>query len=69
MKVTKTSPQPKFQPIELNITIESEDEFNWLLHLYRNSPSIYNVCIDQPNLDFDAVEFLDRMLNSIGESL
>ena len=26
MKVTKTSPQPVFQPIELKITIESQEE-------------------------------------------
>lgn len=32
MKVTKTSPQPTFQPIELKLTIESVEEY----HAWKN---------------------------------
>lgn len=69
MKVTKTSPQPTFQPIELNITIESAEELEHFKHLWQNSSSIYNVCIDQLNIDSDAVFILESMLDKIGECL
>ena len=69
MKVTKTSPQPAFQPIELNITIESKEELEHFKHLWQNSSSIYNVCIDQLNIDSDAVFMLESVLDGIGEFL
>lgn len=69
MKVTKTSTQPTFQPIELKITIESKEELEHFKHLWQSSSSIYNVCIDQLNIDSDAVFMLESMLDKIGESL
>lgn len=69
MKVTKTSTQPAFQPIELKITIESAQELEHFKHLWQSSSSIYNVCIDQLNIDSDAVFMLEGILDQIGECL
>lgn len=69
MKVTKTSAQPVFQPIELKITIESAQELEHFKHLWQSSSSIYNVCIDQLNIDSDAVFMLEGILDQIGECL
>ena len=50
MKVTKTSTQPAFQPIELKITIESQEELHDLLVFSSLSSKIRevlsNVCLD-----------------------
>ena len=69
MKVQKTSTQPTFQPIEIKITIESQEELEHFKHLCQNSSSIYNVCIDQLNIDSDAVFMLEGVLDQIGECL
>ena len=69
MKVTKTSTQPAFQPIEIKITIESAEELEYFKHLWQNSSSIYNACTDQLNIDSDAVFVLESMLDEIGEAL
>ena len=68
MKVTKTSTQPAFQPIELKITIESQEELHDLLVLSSLSSNIRavlsNVC-----LAFDSATTLKRLLDDIGEYL
>ena len=68
MKVTKTSTQPVFQPIELKITIESQEELHDLLVLSSLSSNIrgvlYNVC-----LDYNSATTLKRLLDDIGEYL
>lgn len=69
MKVTKTSPQPNFQPIDLEITIESKEEFECFKQLYDNSYRIYGACVDQLDIDSDAVFMLESMLDKIGEAL
>lgn len=46
MKVTKTSTQPIFQPIELKITIESEEEYqawkNMTINCLTNPKAMVN---------------------------
>jgi len=54
MKVTKTSTQPVFQPIELKITIESQEELHDLLVFSSLSSNIRevlsNVCLDYASI-------------------
>ena len=68
MKVTKTSPKPAFQPIELKITIESQEELHDLLVFSSLSSNIRavlsNVC-----LDYDSATTLKRLLDNIGDCL
>ena len=70
MKVQKTSTQPVFQPIEIKITIESEEELDHLDKICRNSvdvSNVYNEYVDA--LSYDSCDFLDVLLNDIGECL
>ena len=70
MKVTKTSTQPVFQPIELKITIESQEELEHLDEICRNSTDVSNVCDEYVDaLSYDSCVFLDALLNDIGECL
>ena len=70
MKVTKTSTQPTFQPIEIKITIESQEELNHLDKICRNSADVSNVCDEYVDaLSYDLCVFLDALLNDIGECL
>lgn len=70
MKVTKTPTQPVFQPIELKITIESQEELNHLDEICRNSADVSNVCNEYVDaLSYDLCVFLDVLLNEIGECL
>ena len=70
MKVTKTSTQPTFQPIELKITIESQEELNHLDEICRNSVDVANVCNEcADTLNSDSCDFLDVLLNDIGDCL
>ena len=68
MKVTKTSTQPAFQPIEIKITIESQEELHDLLVVSSLSSEIRralsNVC-----LDYDSATTLKRLLDNIGDCL
>jgi len=70
MKVQKTSTQPAFQPIELKITIESQEELNHLDEICRNSVDVSNVCDEYVDaLSYESCVFLDALLNDIGECL
>ena len=70
MKVQKTSTQLTFQPIELKITIESQEELNHLDEICRNSVDVSNVCDEYVDaLSYDICVFLDALLNDIGECL
>ena len=68
MKVQKTSTQPTFQPIELKITIESQEELHDLLVFsslsYEIRGVLSNVC-----LDYDSATTLKQLLDNIGECL
>ena len=70
MKVTKITTQPTFQPIELKITIESQEELNHLDEICRNSVDVSNVCEEYVDaLSYESCVFLDALLNDIGECL
>ncbi len=68
MKVTKTSTQPVFQPIELKITIESKEELHNLLALSSLSADIRAV-LSSGCLDYDSAATLKRLLDNIGDCL
>ena len=68
MKVTKTSPKPAFQPIELKITIESQEELHDLLVFSSLSSEIRGV-LSNVYLNYDSATTLKRLLDNIGGCL
>ena len=68
MKVTKTSPKPVFQPIELKITIESQEELHDLLVFSSLSSEIRGV-LSNVCLDYDSATTLKRLFDNIGDCL
>lgn len=68
MKVTKTSTQPAFQPIELKITIESQEELHDLL-VFSSLSSEIRVVLSNTCLDYDSATTLKRLLDNIGDCL
>ena len=68
MKVQKTSTQPAFQPIELKITIESQEELHDLLVFSSLSSKIRGV-LSNVYLDYDSATTLKLLLDSIGDCL
>ena len=68
MKVTKTSTQPVFQPIELKITIESQEELHDLLVVSSLSSEIRRA-LSNVRLDYDSATTLKRLLDNIGDCL
>ena len=68
MKVTKTSTQPVFQPIELKITIESQEELHDLL-VFSSLSSNIRVVLSNTCLDYDSATTLKRLLDNIGDCL
>lgn len=68
MKVTKTSTKPVFQPIELKITIESQEELHDLLVFSSLSSNIRGV-LSNVCLDYDSATTLKRLLDNIGDCL
>ena len=68
MKIQKTTPQPVFQPIELRITIESNEELHDLLVCSSLSSNIRAV-LSNTCLDYDSATTLKQLLDNIGECL
>ena len=68
MKVTKTLTQSVFQPIELKITIESQEELHDLLVFSSLSSKIRGV-LSNVCLDYDSATTLKRLLDNIGDCL
>ena len=68
MKVTKTPTQPVFQPIELKITIESQEELHDLL-VFSSLSSNIRVVLSNTCLDYDSATTLKRLLDNIGDCL
>ena len=68
MKVQKTSTQPVFQPIDLKITIESQEELHDLLVFSSLSSKIRGV-LSNVCLDYDSATTLKQLLDSIGDCL
>lgn len=69
MKVTKISPQPKFQPIELKITIESKEELHNLLVLGSVSSDISALLDANSCVEYDVAAALEFLLDDIAECL
>ena len=69
MKVQKTSTQPAFQPIEIKITIESNEELHNLLVLSSLSADIRAVLDDNGSVEYDVASTLKFLLDDIGECL
>ena len=69
MKVQKTSTQPAFQPIEIKITIESQEELHNLLVLSSLSADIRAVLDDNSCAEYDVASTLKFLLDDIGECL
>ena len=69
MKVTKTSPQPTFQPIELKITIESAEEYQAI----KEMASCYNGCpqamVDGGQLDPYHQDTVETFFFGLNEAL
>lgn len=69
MKVTKTSPKPAFQPIELKITIESLEELtnlHCILHEYEDIAS----CLENYKvLPGEDAAFFETVLRKLQEAL
>ena len=68
MKVTKTSTQPVFQPIELKITIENQEELHDLLVFSSLSSEIRGV-LSNVCLDYDSATTLKQLFDNIGDCL
>ena len=68
MKVQKTSTQPTFQPIEIKITIESQEELHDLL-VFSSLSSNIRVVLSSTCLDYNSATTLKRLLDDIGECL
>ena len=68
MKVTKTPTQPAFQPIEIKITIENQEELHDLLVCSSLSSNIRAV-LSSVCLVYDSATTLKRLLDNIGECL
>ena len=68
MKVTKTSPKPAFQPIDIKITIESQEELHDLLVCSSLSSEIRGV-LSNVCLVYDSATTLKRLLDNIGDCL
>ena len=68
MKVQKTSTQPVFQPIELKITIENQEELHDLLVFSSLSSEIRGV-LSNVCLDYDSATTLKQLFDNIGDCL
>ena len=69
MKVQKTSTQPAFQPIEIKITIESEEEFDLFIMLCNNSYNVSNSISSVEDISSDQKGLLEEMLSGIYKTL
>lgn len=69
MKIQKTSTQRTFQPIEIKITIESQEELNHLLKLQKMSESIQLMLVEEGCVDHNTACTLEFLLDDIGECL
>ena len=69
MKVTKTSTQPVFQPIELKITIESQEEFCAILNLSSEYYSVPNTLVNEAEIFEEQREAVEEFLKQISSAL
>ena len=67
MKVQKTSTQPVFQPIEIKITIENQEEFDLLKNLWHSSTEVHDTLTKV--VGGKEAYLLESVLDKIGECL
>ena len=70
MKVTKTSTQPAFQPIELKITIESQEELKAMENMLSWNVSIPEIVYGtgQSNKHLHLMKLMEKFHNAIIEA-
>ena len=69
MKVTKTLTQPAFQPIELKIMIERQEEYDLFFMLCSNSYTVGKAIAGVEDISSDEQDLLEEMLAGIYKSL
>lgn len=69
MKIQKTAQPAAFQPVVLTITIEDADELEYLNELYMQSTLVRISTTKTEILSHDSAEFLEVLLDKIGEAL
>ena len=69
MKVQKTSTLPVFQPIELKITIESQEEFYAILNLSSEYYSVPNVLVNEEEIFEENRKAVEEFLKQINSEL
>lgn len=69
MKIQKTTQPAAFQPIVLEITIEGADELEYLHELHVQSTDVRISTTQTETLSHDSAEFLEVLLDKIGEAL
>ena len=67
MKVQKTSPQPTFQPIELKITIESEEEYQAIKEMASRYTGCAQAMVDSGQLDPDHQDKVETLFFALSE--
>lgn len=69
MKVQNITTQPKFQPVTLQITIESKEEFDLLKTLFATNVSIPQVLHDEKYINGKQEDALQVLMGDIHEVL
>lgn len=69
MKVTKTSTQPTFQPIELKITIESAEEYQAIKEMASCYIGCPQAMVDGGQLDPDHQDTVETFFFVLNEAL
>ena len=69
MKIQKTTQPATFQPVVLEITIEDADELGYLHELRVQSTRVRVSTTKTETLSHDSAEFLEVLLDKIGEAL
>lgn len=69
MKVQNITTQPKFQPVTLQITIESEEEFDLLKTLFATNVSIPQMLHDESYINGKQKDALRVLMGDTHEAL
>ncbi len=69
MKAQITKVQPKFTPIELKITIESEQELDFLLNLFGTNESIPDLLIQKKLINKYQRAELGQLMGDIANTI
>ena len=69
MKIQKSTQPATFQPVEIKITIENQEELEHLLELKKMSESIQLMLVEQGCINYNTACILEFLLDDIGECL